>query len=169
MRPTIPLSEWRIAIDLAATKAIQNQPGTPAHGCECDQCLLWENTFSSVLPSLLLEQLRRVGISPEKPTDLYWSDKNDIGAHCRITFHIAGKILSGPNAWIDTELYGPQINYLELSNSPKFLLLAAFPHKGTLYQAPKLPAGSNSDLIQVDLRALVPWSANSKSEVRANK
>jgi hypothetical protein len=68
MRPTIPLDLWKTAVDLEATRAIQDQPGTPAYGCQCDQCRYWTKAAANVLPESLFDQFLRIGIAPKRPT-----------------------------------------------------------------------------------------------------
>jgi hypothetical protein len=159
VRPTIPLDAWRIAVDLETTRAIQDQPGTPAHGCQCDQCCYWTEAAANVLPKSLFDQFRRIGITPERPTDVYSPHHADDGEHFRITFHIAGRLLSGPVAWDETEHYGSQLRYRELAPWPDYLGIVVFAHKQTRYPAPTLPASCTSELIQVDMRMFVPASS----------
>jgi hypothetical protein len=159
MRPTIPLDAWRIAVDLDVTRAIQHQCGTPAYACECEQCRHWRAIAARALPASLFHQLCRIGITPTRPTDLYAFHRDDNGEHYRITFHIAGKLLSGPDAWCETERFGSQLRYRELAPSPDNIVIAVFPHHRTRYPAPTLPTTSTSSLIQVDLRMRVPTPA----------
>lgn len=156
MRPTIPIDAWRIAVDLETTRAIQEQPDTPAYGCGCDQCSHWANNVEKILPKSLFDQLHRLGIAPERPTDIYSPHRTDEGEHLRITFHVAGRLLSGPAVWLETEVLGSQLHYRELAPWPNYLGLAVFPHKQTLYPAPVLPASCESELIQIDMRMFVP-------------
>jgi hypothetical protein len=156
MRPTIPLDAWRITIDLETTRAIQYQRGTPAYKCGCEQCRHWRDIAESALPKPLFDQLRRLGIAPERPTDVYAFHRDDDGEDYRITFHVAGKLLSGPDAWRETERLGSLLLYRELVSAPNHIGMAVFPHKQTRYPAPTLPAAATSTLIQVDIRMRVP-------------
>jgi hypothetical protein len=155
MRPTIPLDAWRIAIDLETTRAVQHQRGTPAYKCGCEQCRHWRNIAATALPKPLFSQLRRLGITPERPTDVYSYDRNDDSEEYRITFHVAGKLLSGPDAWRETERLGSLLQYRDVAPAPNYIAIAVFPHKKTRYPAPVLPAASTGLLIQVDIRMRV--------------
>ena len=152
MRPTIPLDAWRIAVDLEATRAIQHQPGTPAHGCTCEPCRRWNDIAATVLPASLVDQLRRLGIAPERPTDLYVYHRDADGEHVRITFHVAGRLLSGPAVWSETDTIGAQLHYRALALPHQRIGLAVYPHPRMDASSPVLPAGCRSELIQIDIR-----------------
>jgi hypothetical protein len=156
MRPTIPLDAWRIAIDLETTRAIQHQRGTPAYKCGCTQCRRWRDIAATALPKPLFNQLRRLGITPERPTDVYAFHHDDNGEDYRITFHVAGKLLSGPVAWLETGRFGSELQYRDVAPAPNYIALAVFPHNITRYPAPTLPSASKSQLIHVDIRMRVP-------------
>ncbi len=156
MRPTIPLDAWRIAIDLETTRAIQYQRGTPAYKCGCEDCRHWRDIAATALPKPLFDQLRRLGTTPTRPTDVYVFNRDDDGVEYRITFHVAGKLLSGPGAWLETERLGMLLQYRDVAPAPNYIGMAVFPHNKTRYPAPALPAASTSPLIQVDIRMRVP-------------
>ena len=99
MRPTIPLAEWRLAIDLAATRAVNALDVMPARVCgDCVDCRLWMQEHAAALPARLAHELRRIGIDPARPSDLYRSEDatEDRPVMMRVTYHAVGEILSGP-------------------------------------------------------------------------
>lgn len=156
LRPTIPLSEWRIATHLEATKGIQNQPDTPAYMCQCEYCSIWAESSEDILPTELNGQLQRLGINPTKPTDLYSYDSSAEGTSIRVVYHVVGKILSGPASWSEHPEMGTMLQYKELRNSP-YLSLVVLPQKDSVDQSsPVLNSTGHGDLIRLDLRLDIP-------------
>lgn len=153
-RPTIPVSEWKLAIHRDATRDIQNQEGTPAHGCECEWCLNWKTCFKKLLPKELQEQLLRVGIELENPTDLYQFDINQNNSFIRVVYHAVGKILSGPNQWQNNEM-GNMLMYQTIREEP-YLSLVVFPQRQSIDASPALKDKKSGDLIRIDFRLNVP-------------
>lgn len=169
MRPTVPIGEWRIAVDLPATKFIQNQPGTPAFGCTCTWCENWARTWPSVLPEALVEKLQRLRIDPSHPTDLYAFQEVPGGAHCRAVFYVVGKILSGPNAWSEDPKFGRTRIYSMLGNSPQEIGLSITPARETFDTQPGLGEVREAELLQVDFRLYVPLlGAQGGSPIRSD-
>lgn len=154
LRPTIALADWTLAVHLEATRKIQNQKSVPAYGCDCKWCALWRRSFDSVLPQELKEQLRRVGVDLEHPTDVYEYDVCADGSSIRVLYHAVGKILNGVNVWVDTEL-GKTLHYSTLRASP-FLSLVVVPQKQVHTSAPVLEDMSAGDLLCIDLRLNIP-------------
>lgn len=156
LRPTLPIQDWRIAVHLGATQAIQNQPGTPAYKCECIWCQNWKRIAQKILPSDLNAQLQRFGIQPDHPTDLYVFEKSNESAYCSITYHVVGKLLSGPAAWRDDEKLGPILMYREVRSSPQYLSIVVLPHRQAHCPGPVFEDKSAGELVQIDLRLQVP-------------
>ena len=161
-RPTIPISEWKLAINLETTRDIQNQEGTPAHGCECEWCLAWKAVYKELLPEALQEQLLRVGIELENPTDLYQFEKNENSSAVRVVYHAVGKILSGPNQWKYNEL-GKVLMYQTIRENP-YLSLIVFPQSHSFDASPELRDEKSGELIRIDFRLNIP-----SSYINANK
>src|SRR5215213_911910 len=98
MRPTIPLAAWRIATDLVAARALPDAIPLPQCGRNCEWCRNWAAAHSAVLPATLISELRRLGIDPAAPTDVYAFAEPSDGHHPilhRVTYHTMGEILSG--------------------------------------------------------------------------
>jgi hypothetical protein len=155
LRPTIPISEWKIAVNLAATQAIQHQPGVPAYNCTCHWCKNWALSASSILPSELKMQLERIGVQITFPNELYAFQEEECGAHCRVVYHVVGKLLSGPEVWRQDEALGETLVYRELRSSPA-LSLAIYPHHLRGGPAPAFSGGVQGKLLQIDFRLFVP-------------
>jgi hypothetical protein len=154
VRPTIPLSQWRIALDLEATRAIR--PGVPPPcGRKCPQCRNWTASYASVLPPALLSELRRLGIDPAAPTDLYAADQRDPLAY-RVMYHVAGRILSGPAPGHTDPVHGRMQWYQRLSATPPWLSLRVFYHDA-LDVTPGWRTPEMTPLIRIDFRLDVPW------------
>jgi hypothetical protein len=155
MRPTIPLSAWRIAIDLDATRLIRRQSGHPADGCTCEDCTTWRSVASSVFPAELDEQLHRLGIKKEKPTDLYVSGRNERVWDFRVMFHVVGRILSGPAPWVEGIDQSRMHNYHVAQSEPTWIGLRVSTARDSFEYAPKLENAARSDVLCVDFRLQV--------------
>ena len=155
MRPTIPLSEWRIALDLDATRAIRAAIPPPPCGRQCHLCRNWTAGFASVLPPPLLAELRRLGIDPAAPTDLYAADQRDPLAY-RVMYHVAGRILSGPAPGHTDPVLGRMQWYHPLSARRRALSLRVF-HDNDLDRPPSWQTAAMAPLIKIDFRLDVPW------------
>ena len=165
-RPTIPVSEWKLATHLEATRDIQNQEGTPAHGCECEWCLNWKSCYKELLPKELQDQLLRVGIQLENPTDLYQYDSNKNGSSIRVVYHAVGKVLSGPNQWQNNEM-DKMLMYQKIREEP-YLSLVVFPQSQSFDPSPVLKDGAAGDLIRIDFRLNVSSSYFNASKATQN-
>lgn len=149
-RPTIPISEWKISVHLAATREIQNQKGMPAYACECEWCANWKQCLFDVLPKEIIEQLARIGVQLEHPTDLYEFDSSKNGTSIRVVYHAVGKILSGPNQWVNNDM-GKMLMYHSISKQP-YLSLVVLPQSQYFGQAPALTNSAAGDLLRIDFR-----------------
>lgn len=157
-RPTIPFREWRLAIDLEATGHVQNQPGTPAYECACVQCKSWAAEWRDILPSGLVDSLCRLGIDPGSPTDLYGD------ALLRISYHVVGRILAGPEPWQSDERLGPILNYQVVREDP-WLSVLVMRQADSTAAAPECPSSEDSDLIVVDMRLSEPHANCGSSKI----
>jgi len=154
LRPTIPLADWRIAIHIEATKTVQNQPGTPAYGCECPQCRNWRLAADEILPPELMGQLRRLGIDPSRPTDLYATTEEDGYLVYRVMYHVVGRLLSGPNIWRD---YGDdRMKMYRPFRSKPWLSLMVLPYRQSYTAGPVLQDKKAGEILQIDFRLDVP-------------
>jgi hypothetical protein len=161
MRPTIPIAQWRVAVDLVATREIQNQPGSPAYGCVCKWCENWRRAWSSTLSEELQGQLSRLRVDIDHPTDLYSFEESSQGANCRVIFHLVGKLLSGPNAWREDPAVGRMLmyQYQPLLNQSNSLGLVVLPSQQMVNFSPCPPDGSDNEVLQIDMRLHVPLRA----------
>lgn len=154
MRPTIPLSHWRLAIDLDATRAVRETEERRTLGCPCKLCRNWARVYADVLPAEMQAQLRRVGIDPADPTDLTASERQPKGANYHVVFHCVGKILSGPAPTVIGEM-GEMRDYRELRRDPSLWMTVSHP---VLYDSePDWVTDRMKPLIIVQLRLAVPW------------
>jgi len=165
MRPTTPLASWRIAVDLEATARVQNQPGMPAHGCQCECCSNWARAWPNVLPKALREQLQRLRVDLAHPSDLYASQELPGGAHCRLIYHVVGKLLSGPPAWREDPELGRMLVYHSIPQCSPEIGLVVVASDQTFDARPKLEAEFSGALIQVDLRLYVPHAPKNSASL----
>lgn len=156
MRPTIPLSHWKLAVNLAETRSIQQHPDMPATNCNCAYCLNWRQVYPEVLPAELIGQLRRVGVTLESPSDSYGSQLGNGRASFRVMYHAVGKVLSGPNGWLEGKGATGLRNYVTLQETPYFLSLVVQPQDQFFDVAPE-PREVSGKLLQIDFRMEVPW------------
>ncbi|CAM2809386.1 hypothetical protein SHLO109777_01935 [Shewanella loihica] len=153
-RPTIPVGTWKLATNLEATRQIQGQAGVPAYKCDCEWCTKWRHCFSEVLPNDLLDQLSRIGIELEAPTDLYRYDSDENGFSIRVVYHAVGKILEGPTQWTSNDM-GEMLMYSTLREDPH-LSLVVFPQSQSHDAGPSFKTKKEGDLIRIDMRLKVP-------------
>ena len=85
-RPSISLAEWRLAIDLAPTRAIDALTTPPARGCSCVDCERWATSHARVLPAALREDLERIGVDPARPLDVYATSTSDSAVTMRVSY-----------------------------------------------------------------------------------
>lgn len=153
-RPTIRIWEWKLAINLEATRKVQNQEGVPAYNCDCEWCSNWRRHLEELLPKELKEQLLRVGIELEHPTDVYQFDRHEKSSSIRVTYHAVGKILEGPNQWAEGSI-GTMLMYYPVRKEPR-LSLVILPERHSFEHAPVLKDSSAGELIHIDMRLEVP-------------
>lgn len=163
MRPTIPLADWKLAINLEQTEAVQVSKDAPAFQCSCEQCSIWRRHLEKLLPAQVVRQLRRLKIDVRHPFDAYEYARSDQGVQLRVIFTAVGKILSGPAS----SIAGPDgsgMNYMELRTDP-FVGLRVV--TGTeAHNVPSLTTVlEKNHFIEIDFRLHVP-SRILKSEQR---
>jgi hypothetical protein len=158
MRPTIPLDQWRIAVDLRATQSVQNQEGLPAVGCTCKSCANWSHVWKAAFSDSIREQLERLQIDVAHPSELYAFEEASGGAHTRVIFHVVGKLLSGPNAWREDENAGTSLVYHSVSEARFATGLVVVPSTQTFNPRPRTLKNTEEDLLQIDFRLFVPSS-----------
>ena len=152
-RPTIPISEWKIATHLEATGSIQNQSGLPAYACSCKWCSLWKSSFKNILPSWFASELKRILVDIPNPADLYRFETNGKYSSIRIVYFIVGKIQSGPNAWSEGDS-GNTLMYRTIQEKP-YISLAVYSATHYYGDVPILNDNKAGELICLDMRLMV--------------
>ncbi len=158
MRPTIPLANWRIAVNLSATQSVQNQPGQPAYGCKCRWCANWSRGWTTAFPADVRKQLERLCIDIAHPSELYAFEEAPGGAHCRVIYHVAGTLLSGPVVWHEDKDLGKTLVYHPIGDAKTSLGLAVIPCSQTWEAHPNSEHVSRRELLQIDFRLYVTHS-----------
>ncbi len=153
-RQTIPLSKWKVAVHLEATRHIQNQKGNPAYRCKCEWCINWKLHCKDILPEELQVQLNRVGVELGNPTDLYKYDEDESGSYIRIVYHVVGNILNGPNTWVNNDM-SEVLMYQTIRKSP-YLSIILFSQKQYHGYAPTVEEPVAGNLQRIDFRLLIP-------------
>ncbi|HEU4560983.1 MAG TPA: hypothetical protein VFS20_24235 [Longimicrobium sp.] len=151
MRPTIPLSHWRLAIDLDATRAVREAEERHTRDCPCRICRNWARVYADSVPAELQTQLRRVGADPADPTEL-WASERPNGAYYHVVFHCVGKILSGPPAMV-IGYYGAGRDYRKVRADMPAWMTVSYIHD----TVPDWVMDQMEPLIRVDLVLDVPW------------
>jgi hypothetical protein len=144
MRPTIPLGPWRLAIDVAATRAVNALDVHPAHGCTCADCGRWTELHETLLPSELADELRRIGIDPARPSDAYGAP------HMRVTYLCVGRILSGPPEFSRSDSERSSRHYEVLRREPDVLALAVAYRESLAPAPPAWATAEYQPLIAID-------------------
>jgi len=150
LRPTIPVSEWKLAVDLVLTRKLQSQPDLPAHGSECELCTHLKRGVEQALPIELSRQLKRVGVNLLHPSDIYISERKRDTVLVRCVYHAVASILSGPNQWKADEI-APVMLYREIRSTPS-LSLVVLPQRDIYEPSLSFQGIHNSDLVRIDIR-----------------
>lgn len=172
MRPTIPLGPWRLAIDLTASRAVNALQELPARGCSCDTCRLWEDARVTHLPESLQHELRRIGVEPARPSDVYILSDEDAYLGIRVSYHCVGRIVSGPPEFRQSPDSGTGRHYELLPETSNRASLAVA-YQGSLSAMPPWADATMQPLIALDLYVQIPqgsggrWVANSRSSSHA--
>ena len=109
-------------------------------------CTMWRRIAPAAFPRALDEQLRRLGIEKDKPTDLYASPLNEQMLYYRVMFHVAGKLVSGPAAWVDGIEHGKMHNYHVVQSKPTWVGLRVSTVRASFEYAPKMEKAIRSDV-----------------------
>ena len=160
LRPTISISSWTLAVDLEATRLIQRLSENPAEGCECQGCVNWRTVGSSVLPTALAQEFRRVGCTIEFPADLHVSDTSERQVVYRIVYFAVGKILSGPGATIESRQGGGVFYNYQCIREKPWLALLIMRQRDCHGYCPVFDRRGNSEAIRLDLRLESPFGTD---------
>lgn len=167
MRPTIPIADWRLAVDLDATRELLATLPAPECGRRCASCRTWAAGHPTALPAALAGALARLGLAVAAPADLYASGHAD-PAHgtlpMRVTYYLVGRILAGPPTFVEDARDGRVRRYSSVGSAPA----PEVPHAPTLSVAYARDVGERvggeladaGRVIQVDLRLDVPSTAS---------
>lgn len=155
-RPTVPFGEWRISLDLEATRALASAPAL-ARGCECPWCRNWAAAWSLVLPPDVVRGLRRLGIDPACPADLYASDDDAASVSCAVFYYCVGVVRDGPAPYY-RNAHGLVHVYQHLRGRPGYLSVLVAPQR-MMHDFPFKPPVRFPvhNLVQVEFRLSVPW------------
>ncbi|MFC3192746.1 hypothetical protein ACFODZ_00705 [Marinicella sediminis] len=153
-RPTIPFAQWKLAVDLKATRKLQNQAGMPAFGCACDVCADWKKLYKKIIPGQMSEQLNRIGVDQQHPTDIYAFMESENDRAIRVLFHFIGKILSGPGAQtFCNKVHGQIMNYVP-QGYENFFSIMVLPANQSFETAPRRSDGSHDQVVCIDMRLM---------------
>jgi hypothetical protein len=157
MRPTIPIGDWRIAVDVAATRTHAATMADPPCGRQCAWCRNWTVAFAAALPAALRQELSRLGLDPARPADLYAyfepaSDTPDL-VPTRVTYYASGAVLAGPPVWFEDPRFGATRAYAQPPGAPASLGLSIAPAPDVYADVPAI----GGPWLQVDFRLDVPW------------
>jgi hypothetical protein len=150
LRPTIPVYDWKLAVDLALTRQIQNLPDLPAHGDECNLCSSLKRGVEQSLPLDLIGQLKRVGVNLLHPTDIYITDRTDDNVKVRCVYHAVASILSGPNQWESDDMC-PILHYRKVSDWPSVSLVVV-PQRDIYEPSLSFQGVPDNKLVRIDFR-----------------
>ncbi|MBB4639630.1 hypothetical protein [Longimicrobium terrae] len=155
-RPTVPFGEWRISLDLQATREVASAPAL-ARGCRCPWCRNWAAAWERVLPPDVVSGLRRLGIDPADPADLYCVSHRPRDVDLRVIYYCVGVVRDGPVVWREDPRFEQTARwYQELRPAPWWLSVSVVPQRH-LHDLPLTLDAEVRDLIQVDFRLTVPW------------
>ena len=155
MRPTIPLGPWRLAVDLEPSRALSALDTLPARGCDCAACRLWADAGVARLPESLRAELRRLGIAPDRPSEVYVHSEDGDAVAVRVTYHCVGRVLSGPAIVRESPGGRAGRHYEALAQAPTELLMAVSP-QAAFGGAPAWAPPAMQPLIVIDMFVRVP-------------
>ena len=158
-RPTLQLADWRIATNLTATRSVQDDATYPAHGCGCRWCTEWRRLHSVILPPEQFSQFTRIGILTEHPADIYNYQSDEAADYLRVVFGFVGRVMNGPNPWIQDPEQGMRRNYRTLRRDP-FLSLAVHRHEDLHYKPPGSYDPATGHYLIADFRLAIPSTAS---------
>jgi len=155
-RPTVPISDWRISLNLEESAKVQNHEANPAYNCKCESCEYWRKAHKNILPESLLNELIRLGINLSTPADVYEFGEDENGKEFRVIFHVVGKIMNGPESALFNEQAGrPLLHYKILRDEP-YLSIAVMASSESYDASPEYEKNSEGDLLTVDMRLTIP-------------
>jgi hypothetical protein len=155
MRPTIPLGPWRLAVNLAPTRALNALDALPARGCDCAACGLWVGDGVAQLPERLTSELQRVGVAPARPSEVYVHSEDAEAVHVRVTYHCVGRILSGPAIVRESPDGHAGRRYEPLPDAPHGVAVAVSPQTA-LGAPPAWATAEMQPLVVIDMFVRVP-------------
>jgi len=156
MRPTIPFGPWRLAVDLAGTRAVNALDVHPARGCTCEDCRRWAQLHETLLAVSLAEELRRIGIDPARPSDCYSTGETQEQFTLRVTYHCVGRILSGPPEFRQSDPEHTGRHYEPLGDGPGEIALAVAYLESIVPALPEWATPELRPLIAIDLWLSAP-------------
>jgi hypothetical protein len=159
--PTLRLAEWKIATHLAATRRMQVERTHPAHGCNCHRCGVWRRAYAEVLPTQILDQLRRIGVRPDLPVEVYRYAGDAMGDHVRVVFGLVGRLVSGPAGWVHDETRGALRTYRTLRPDP-LLTLAVQGHEDLHFQPPASFNRRDGHYLLADFQLAIPSAISAR-------
>ncbi|TQV76858.1 hypothetical protein FLL45_02565 [Aliikangiella marina] len=156
LRPTIPIANWKVALNIEESQKVQNQESVPAFNCDCESCEHWRKMYEKVLPEGILLELKRLGINLDTPSDAYEHGSGEDGRHFRIIFHIVGRILSGPEAYrCEQQIDSSVLNYQVTRETPYFSIVV-LPYAESYDKGPIYEKSKKGELITIDMRLSIP-------------
>ena len=168
-RPTIPIDDWLVAVDLEETARVRTNGVAPARSCACAWCQNWRLVANQVIPESLRAQLRRLGHNVESPTDAYarFDQKERVGQY-RIIYQFFGRILSGPSVVSNDAALGEVVKYKPVGLAPTHVDLLVARSSEVWPWTQRAPGGSG-ELLQIDIRASVPSHPSLRDELASAK
>jgi hypothetical protein len=124
------------------------------------------------LPESLQHELRRIGIEPSRPSDLYILTNEDTHLGIRVSYHCVGRIVTGPPEFRQAPDSSLGRHYEPLSEMPDHLSLAVA-YQESLSALPGWAEPTMQPLIAIDLyvqlsrRPGEPGVANGRSSSHA--
>lgn len=142
---------YRLEIDVEKTKAFYDRAPMVTEGCKCPGCRnyeAWAENLSEA-PKGVMEEM---GVSPEKPAEVFVNDENIDGSVFYGGFyHLCGRILEGRrSSWNASEKCWEigELSFYELGKGFR----AAFTEEIHLLQD-----GFPEPVIQMEILADIPW------------
>lgn len=162
---TVPILGWRIDARPGDTRtAVAGMPSEP-HTCTCVWCSNWRLAYGDILPDTLVTGLRRLGLDPATPDDLYRTHGSGATIGCRVTYWCLGTLQEGPATWREHD--GRMRQYYPVT-AALLPLMVSVADARDLHDRPPPWSEQVADapLVQVDLRLEVPWRLDGPQSTR---
>jgi len=149
--------DWLIDTDIRVTAVYAKPRSGRARQCLCEWCRNWIAGWYRSIPYSVVHAMRRLGINMTSESDVYQHCYMGQGLLYRAVYWCHGRLLSGRDCWSLVRPGSWECNLRELRSEPNFLAVGVSARGKDRLESPGWGTGKRFPLLQVELRATVPW------------